>query len=298
MPSSLIPDGYYPDNLYPQNFYFQFKERINEKKYDTRDIEESFINDVFLPSEFSKEIQTHKIICNMLYFILDSLAPNMEMLTINQRIWLFDHIFNQIYRQPELNIKKNLSFNTAVWYQKNDDPTRIHNIFDPLRTLANLNIGLSGIPMPMKDAFESAIEYAKTDATTNIYEEYEIDSLYQLLYIEILSIIQTKTAIKKCKNCGKYFIVTNQKISYCNRFDKHGILCSDIGSKNTFQKKLANDPALESYNRAYKTHFARMNKGKISKEEFGKWRLLAKEKLELVRTAELELDAYQKWLKE
>ena len=306
MPSSLTKGGYYPDNLYPQDFYRGFQDWMDQKDFDSREIEESFIMNApqKIPTGFSEEIQTHTTICNLLYFILDSLAPNMETLTIHQRIWLYDRIFNGTYRQSGLNIKKNLSFHSPIWYQKNHDHTqdteyyqKRDDIFTSLYPLCNLNIGHSGIPISMKDAFESAIEYAKTDATANIYEEYEINSLYQLLYVEILSMIQAKTVIKKCKNCDKYFVVTNQKISYCNRFDKHGILCSDIGSKNTFQRKLESDPALESYNRAYKTHFARMKKGKISKEELEEWRLLAKEKLELVRTAELELEAYQKWLK-
>lgn len=305
VPSSLIPNGYYPENFYPENFYHDFQEWMNEKDFDTRDMEETFIINVprKIPEGFSDEINTHTTICNLLYFILDSSAPNMEKLTTHQRIWLYNQLFNGLYTQEELRIKKNLSFHSLIWYQNQESTQdekydqKRSDTFASLRPLTYLNIGQSGIPLSMKDAFESAIEYARTDATANIYEEYIINSLLQLLYVEIQSMIQAKTSIKKCKNCGKYFVITNQKISYCNRFDKHGILCSDIGSKNTFQKKLENDPALENYNRAYKTHFARMKKGKITKKELEEWRLLAKEKLEFVRNGELELETYQKWLK-
>ena len=127
--------------------------------------------------------------------------------------------------------------------------------------------------------------------------EYEVDDLRQLAYLEILLMIQEDTMIKKCKRCGKYFVVTNRNVAYCERVDESGVRCSEVGSHQNFQKKMASDEALQIYNRAYKTHHARVRKGAMSKEDFRLWYKEAKAKLEQVRAGELDIDNFQRWLK-
>ena len=107
--------------------------------------------------------------------------------------------------------------------------------------------------------------------------------------MEILSMIKANQKVRKCKNCDKYFIITDKNTDdYCTRILTNGMTCKEKSKLN---------PIEINYRKAYKTHHARMRKGKITKEELDKWRLLAKEKLELARAGELELEAYQKWLK-
>ena len=76
-----------------------------------------------------------------------------------------------------------------------------------------------------------------------------------------------------------------------------GVSCSAVGSKQSFQRKLENDEALRIYNRAYKTHHARIRSGKMKENHFSLWRMEAKEMLERVRAGELELGDFKKWVK-
>ncbi|MDD2586837.1 MAG: DUF6076 domain-containing protein, partial [Bacteroides sp.] len=99
-------------------------------------------------------------------------------------------------------------------------------------------------------------------------------------------------------HCGMYFVVNNLNVEYCDRvIDDEEKTCSEIGPKRSFQKKLEKDYPLKIYNRSYKTHYARVKKGRMSKSEFYNWYIEAKEKLALARNGELDINEYEKWLK-
>jgi hypothetical protein len=155
-----------------------------------------------------------------------------------------------------------------------------------------------GISKDMQDKLAIAIECAKKIPDSQIYEKYEIDDLRQLLLIEIDSMIQGGTMIKKCKHCGKYFVVRDRKIAYCDRIDEAGNKCSAVGSKELYKQKLQNDEPLKIYSRAYKTHYARLKSQKMTQEEFSSWCSEAKEKCEEVRNEKLDLSVYEEWLKQ
>ena len=69
MPPFIHDDGgYYPEGLYPDDFFNKYRNWVDDKDFDTRVCEDSFLaiprkN----PSGFSSEITTHKIVCDMLY---------------------------------------------------------------------------------------------------------------------------------------------------------------------------------------------------------------------------------------
>jgi hypothetical protein len=73
--------------------------------------------------------------------------------------------------------------------------------------------------------------------------------------------------------------------------------CSEVGSYRAYQKKLEEDIPLQIYNRAYKTHFARMKKGIMTDEEWLQWRIEAKEKLDQVREGLYDQEEFALWLK-
>ena len=62
---------------------------------------------------------------------------------------------------------------------------------------------------------------------------------------------------------GKYF-------SYCDRKFKEDPTktCRDVGSRRRYGDKCKNDPIWQTYNRAYKTHYARYMKKKMTIAEF------------------------------
>ena len=115
-----------------------------------------------------------------------------------------------------------------------------------------------------------------------IKEIYEIDNFYNLLFLELYFILQEKTYLKKCKNCGKYFLTTNSAVIYCDNVFEDNKTCREIGASKVFTKNLEKDEAYNLYRKVYKkkqalakskggTFEIEYNLKEISKEEFMKW---------------------------
>jgi len=132
-----------------------------------------------------------------------------------------------------------------------------------------------------------------------IHEGYEINGLEQLLKIEIMAMINEEVIVRRCNLCGVYYIVFDNRRFFCDRiFDETEKRCFEIGSKSSWELKIKNDPALEMYTRARKTHHARINKVcDYTKEKYDNWLSVARSKLEKVREGKLDIDEYEKWLK-
>lgn len=295
------------ENTFYKNYQNHMGKTDGEAKRINMDpAEETFFIGKPKPIGFNYEICTQKIISNMLYFILDILAPNMNKLSIPQRIWLYGNIFQdqstievskQLLFYPPTLFGKYRGYSEEEYSKKIEYNGEMYKLFEPFRSSFGLNAERDGIPKSWVEPLKSAIQYAKETTTKKFYEQYEVRSLRELLYLEIILMIQDGTMIRKCNNCGKYFVVKNRKIAYCDREDESGNLCSAVGSKQTFQKKMENEEELKIYNRAYKTRHARFRNGKITIHDLDKWREEAKEKLEKVRAGEMEISDFQEWLK-
>lgn len=286
-------------NDYIDDAFVAYKKKIDVPVIGNTEAEESLIQmPSNAPTGFANEIITHRMISNMLYFILDISAPGLNQLTIHQRSWIFGNICHEILMVP-----KRLSFIPNVKFRGGDRSLEVefarkqYDIFEPLYRLNSENLFHNGIPSNFMSQVSSAIEFSKEQPTKNFYEEYVITDLRQLLYLEVVKMIQSNEIIRKCKNCGKYFVINNRNKSYCDRIDETGEQCSAVGAKRSFQKKLEQDNALKIYNRAYKTHFARVKKGTMDRNDFKSWRTTAKDKLEQVRKGEQDIASFQEWLK-
>lgn len=294
-------------DTYPMDFYNEYLERTGGNAYTAGESDEE-VEIVIpgvpqeMPTGFSNEIQTQNEIYNMLYFLLDIAAPGLDALTTPQRIWLYGNIMSS--SGVGVTVPKKFFFRRPTLYRAGQDYSQavernqeLNDKFSPLYALSKLNVGRDGIPADMKETFCSAIEYARTITVDKPHEEYRINSLRQLLYLEVWSMIQNKVKIRKCRHCGKYFVAATRRIVYCDRVDESGIRCSAVGYHEAFQKKMEDDEPLQIYNRAYKTHHARVRKGTMSKENFQLWCIEAKERMERARAGELDIAQFQEWLK-
>lgn len=296
----LVPPSFWNDDI-GNNFYNKFLGWIGMDN----EWEEVLVDNVpnKKPIIFCDEIRTQKNISNMLYFILDISAPDIGRLKTNQRVWLYGNIFNGV--GPVMGTTQNLLFVPPIHFRGGQDRSqeaeyhnRMYDIFTPLHALRGLNIERDGIPADITEYYKSAIEYASAVTEAKVYKEYKINCLQDLLYLEIITMIQSGTMIRKCKNCGKYFVVNNRRIAYCDRIDESGNLCSAVGPSQSYQRKINDEEALKLYNRAYKTHHARVRNGILSKEGLSSWCSKAKGKLEEVRAGKLDIASFQEWLKD
>lgn len=294
-------------DTYPRDFYNEYQERTGGNAYTAGESSDEVETAIYgvpreTPTGFSNEVQTQSEIYNMLYFLLDIAASGLDALTTPQRIWLYGNIMTS--SGTGMIVSKKFSLKYPAIYRAGHDYSQavelnreLDDKFSSLYALSKLNVGRDGVPADMEETFRSVIEYARTITVVKPYEEYRINSLRQLLYLEVWSMLQDKVIIRKCRHCGKYFVVDNRKTAYCDRVDESGVRCSAVGSQQSFQKKMESDEALLIYNRAYKTHHARVRKGTMSKEDFQLWYTEAKKRMKQARAGELDIAQFQEWLK-
>ena len=271
--------------------YFETDEKPDEKKAKNVYVSPE------MPTIFGNMKSTQKAIRDFLYFVMDITVPDLSSLMTFQRAWLFKNIFRSQYDKLDLSAERHLSL--VPNFPREYVGDYYDAIFSKLPHLKVKEIENSEVPEEQKATLRAAVDLAKKRKAEEemIYGEYNVTSLEQLLNIELMSMLRDETMIRKCKNCGKYFIVTNRNTAYCDRIDDSGERCSAVGPSREFQKKMKEDEALKIYTRAYKTHFARVKKGTMEKDAFTEWCKEAKEKLEQARAGKLDVPTFQEWLK-
>jgi hypothetical protein len=286
----------------PQPTMVKFYNKYRESVYADRDenIEEYFLLGQLPAIGFYRELATHKAISNMLFWVLDLSAPVVSGLKIAERAWIYDHM-----TRSDITVSKHLLFKSPFLHRKNIDYPleqehliEMYDILIPIRKFGVSPIKYENAPPEIINALASAADYAKRNFDAVSCEQYEINNLEELLYLEVVSMIQNDMSIKKCRNCGKYFAVDDLKKEYCDRI-AHGETkpCSIIGSQRTYQNKVKAEPALMIYNRAYKTHSKRVKNGAMTQDEFLVWRMEAKQRLGQVRGGEFDIAEFEMWLK-
>ena len=74
---------------------------------------------------------------------------------------------------------------------------------------------------------------------------------------------------------------------------------TEIGRIRVYGRKMTGDnSAAGLYRKAYKTHYARVNRGQMSNDEFESWKVRAQEKRDQAQAGELDMYDYEEWLKQ
>ena len=126
-------------------------------------------------------------------------------------------------------------------------------------------------------------------------EEINFEDLQSFLYFDFFNGIRNNYIPNKCKNCGKYFLIHGGKyFSYCDRKlkDEPSKTCRDVGSRRRYDDKCKNDPIWQTYNRAYKAHYARYMKKKMTISEFEEWSRFASEIRDKAIAGKISYDDY------
>jgi len=124
-------------------------------------------------------------------------------------------------------------------------------------------------------------------------------SMRDIVDFLLRAVIRHELTFKTCRSCGRYFPNTAHGNSeYCNRlFKDTDKTCKEIGSVKVYQAKLEENPEYKIYNRAYKTHFARIKHKRMTKENFKAWAEQARDMRDLVTRNEIGLAEYENWVK-
>ena len=108
--------------------------------------------------------------------------------------------------------------------------------------------------------------------------------------------------IKKCQNCGMYFI-PNSRLDeiYCDYQKENGKTCREQGAILSYNKRLQEKSAYTEYRKTYQQKFGIVNKNKDDKKlkkEFETWKKQAKEKITKLKHGELTENEVYEWLQE
>jgi len=99
-------------------------------------------------------------------------------------------------------------------------------------------------------------------------------SLREMLAFELFQMLWHDVRIKKCKNCGEYFILKgNYKVDYCTNV-RHGETqtCQALAAARNYKSKVDDSTAMQLYNRFYKKYHARVKVGTLKPGAFKDWK--------------------------
>ena len=72
--------------------------------------------------------------------------------------------------------------------------------------------------------------------------------------------LKSDIGMRKCKRCGKYFIMKgNYDTNYCDRIAEGETRnCQDLAAQENYKKKMADNAAIGLYQKYYKRYAARV----------------------------------------
>ena len=117
-----------------------------------------------------------------------------------------------------------------------------------------------------------------SDGSIQIAPVVSSNNVAQLMYHELMNMIMQGHSIRKCKNCGKYFVQYGDRVvDYCDEIPEGETKpCNVIGSSRQFTASLKDDPIKQTYTRVYKKYVARRRMKTVTEGQFATWSAEAK----------------------
>lgn len=158
--------------------------------------------------------------------------------------------------------------------------------------------------MPQKShSMENLIkEFEENPQFVKRVDIYSSPYLFSILFIILQKIAYDENIrIKKCQNCGKYFIpVYKQNEIYCDFENVDGTpSCRERGASETYKKNLETVPALSEYRRTYQQKFMAADRNKDNtklREDFDIWKKKAQEQIKLFKRSQITEEELYKWM--
>ena len=246
---------------------------------------------------FHELSQTQHEMKLLVYLVFDCSNQQFASVPVEKRAAVYCGLFHGEYL-PLLTISSELNISAPADIKNRIARIEFAGLGDPdedfYRRLGNLANGEDSLP---PDALMEMMDAAKKDDEDLVVETYETMDLRKLFSYEIMMMIKDQVRVKRCKNCQGYFVIDKPKVEYCNRIVAGETKpCNEIGKARVYQKKIEADAPTLCYRKAYKTHYARIKAGRLSKGEFSTWAAEASDKLAQVKNGQLAQDDFKAWL--
>ena len=221
-----------------------------------------------LYSKYQKEFEGYKRqIIDIIEYCLFKDKEELEDLTPLEKL----HLFINTNKVEEYSILKHNEFKKVIKINKDTSKITEKELIQTIKDKDNNRYG--------------------------IQEIYNIDNFYNLLFLELYFILQEKIYLKKCKNCGKYFLTTNSAVIYCDNVFVDKKTCREIGASKVFTKNLEKDEAYNLYRKVYKKKQAlAKSKGGSFEIEYNRFKYQGKDKKNAYKLKEITKEEFIKWL--
>ena len=132
---------------------------------------------------------------------------------------------------------------------------------------------------------------------------FESNDVIQSFIIDLFEMTEIEsTAIKKCKNCGKFFVPDNRVDElYCNSIYENNKTCKEVGPFRTKQKLMQENDDLRVYRNVYQKLLLRTRRNPTNtqyEEDFNNFKKENNELKKKVENGEIPQAKYVKWLEE
>lgn len=155
--------------------------------------------------------------------------------------------------------------------------------------------------------FESNSEYDILESlhTKNMLlsmsDTHKSNDLSSICYAILEELSKTSNyPIKKCQNCGMYFMPTSKVDEiYCDYTKENSKSCRDLGAFQSYTERLKNNKAMGEYRRTYQQKFMQVRKDKNNtklSKDFETWKKKAKEKINDMKKGKLTETEVYEWI--
>lgn len=127
---------------------------------------------------------------------------------------------------------------------------------------------------------------------------FQCSSIEDMLMFELWEMLTKSVRFRKCKRCGRYFIMKgNYDTNYCDRVAEGETRnCQELAAQENYKKKMADNAAIPLYQKYYKRYAARVRVRQIKEPDFKKWKYQAMTKRDECTDGKITLTEFEAWL--
>lgn len=127
---------------------------------------------------------------------------------------------------------------------------------------------------------------------------FQCSSIEDMLMFELWEMLTKSVRFRKCKRCGRYFIMKgNYDTNYCDRVANGETRnCQELAAQENYKKKMADNAAIPLYQKYYKRYAARVRVCQIKEPDFKKWKYQAMTKRDECTDGKITLTEFEAWL--
>ena len=127
---------------------------------------------------------------------------------------------------------------------------------------------------------------------------YDARTIEDMLELEFTKMLEQDVRFRKCKRCGKYFIMKgNYDTKYCDRVAEGETRnCQELAAIENYKAKIADNKAIPIYNKYYKRYAARVKVRQIKEADFKKWKYKAMEMRDQCSDGTISVEEFTEWM--